>query len=277
MPKVRLDVLMVERGLAESRAQAQRLVMAGQVRIEGQVALKSAVSLDVNTRIELEQGPRFVSRGGEKLEAALLGFGIPIQDLVCADVGASTGGFTDCLLQYGAAKVYAIDVGQGILHWKLRQDKRVVVLEKTNARYLACLPEPVALVTVDASFISLKILLPVVRAWLGAPGFAPDVAGKGGGTAGDVIALIKPQFEAGRKETARGHGVIRDPIIHREILIGLLNFVQAEGYGFRGLMRSPLLGPKGNAEFLVLLEHPGSRPVDPERLVDQVFLLREEP
>jgi 23S rRNA (cytidine1920-2'-O)/16S rRNA (cytidine1409-2'-O)-methyltransferase len=277
MSKARLDVLMVERGLAESRAQAQRLVMAGQVRVEGQMILKPAVSLDVNTRIELEEGRRFVSRGGEKLETALLGFGVPVQALVCADVGASTGGFTDCLLQHGAAKVYAIDVGQGILHWKLRQDKRVVVLEKTNARYLACLPEPVALVTVDASFISLKILLPVVRAWLGALRSTPEVAGEEGGVGGEVIALIKPQFEAGRKQTARGHGVIRDPIIHRQILVELLKFAQAEGYGIRGLLRSPLLGPKGNTEFLAWLEYPGSQIVDPQRLVDQVVSIVEEP
>ena len=165
MPKTRLDLLLVERGLAESRALAQRLVMAGQVRVDGQVALKPSLSVDANARLSLEQPPPFVSRGGEKLEAALQAFDVSPQGRTCADVGASTGGFTDCLLQHGAGRVYAIDVGQGILHWKLRQDGRVVVMEKTNARYLERLPEPVSLVTIDASFISLKILLPVVRGW----------------------------------------------------------------------------------------------------------------
>jgi 23S rRNA (cytidine1920-2'-O)/16S rRNA (cytidine1409-2'-O)-methyltransferase len=273
MPKARLDVLMVERGLAESRAQAQRLVMAGQVRIQGQMALKPAVSIDINLPIEVEQGPRYVSRGGEKLEAALLAFGAQVRGFVCADVGASTGGFTDCLLQQGAARVYAIDVGQGILHWKLRQDERVIVMEKTNARFVASLPEPIDLITVDASFISLKILLPTLRGWFGTQGSAPEAINEGARLAGQVIALIKPQFEAGRQQTARGRGVIRDPLIHRQILVDILNFGQSEGYSICGLMRSPLLGPKGNAEFLTWLEHPGSNPTDPEQLVAQVIPL----
>ena len=169
MPKVRLDVLLVERGLAESRARAQALIMAGQVRVADQVALKPATAVDAKAPLTVDPGPRFVSRGGEKLDAALEAFGIDVNGLVCADVGASTGGFTDCLLQRGAAKVYAIDVGKGILHWKLRNDKRVVVMEGTNARHVESLPEPVSLVTVDASFISLKLLLPVVRKWFPSP------------------------------------------------------------------------------------------------------------
>src|SRR5262245_44628524 len=160
MPKVRLDVLLVERGLAESRAKAQALIMAGQVRVAGQVMLKAATPVSSDAVLTVDGGPRFVSRGGEKLEAALEAFQIDVTGLICADVGASTGGFTDCLLQRGAAKVYAIDVGKGILHWKLRNDPRVIVMEETNARLVGSLPGPVSLVTVDASFISLKILLP---------------------------------------------------------------------------------------------------------------------
>ena len=181
MPKVRLDVLLVERGLAESRAKAQALIMAGQVRVAGQVALKPATAIPADCALTVDAGPRFVSRGGEKLEEALAAFTIDVSGFVCADVGASTGGFTDCLLQRGAAKVYAIDVGKGILHWKLRNDPRVVVMEETNARFVEALPEPVSLVTVDASFISLKVLLPVITKW--------DL-----GERGTIIALIKPQF-----------------------------------------------------------------------------------
>ncbi len=254
MTKVRLDVLLVERGLAESRAKAQALIMAGQVRVAGQTALKPATTVDASAPLTVESGPRFVSRGGEKLDAALEAFALDVRGLVCADVGASTGGFTDCLLQRGAAKVYAIDVGKGILHWKLRNDPRVVVMEETNARYVESLPEPVSLVTVDASFISLKLLLPVVKKWLGPnPPVPPSLRGKGGAGGLGIIALIKPQFEAGRKDVSRGDGVIRDPQIHRQVLMDVLSFAQGEGFSVRGLIKSPLLGPKGNAEFLVWL------------------------
>lgn len=255
MPKVRLDLLLVERGLAESRTKAQALVMAGQVRVDGQVELKASAAVFPDAHLDLETGPRFVSRGGDKLEAALEAFSVDVAGRVCADVGSSTGGFTDCLLQRGAAKVYAIDVGKGILHWKLRNDPRLVVMEETNARYVEKLPEAVSLVTMDASFISLKILLPVVKKWFG-PNlpFPPSLVGKGGtGGIGQVLALIKPQFEAGRKESARGEGVIRDPAIHRAVLEDVLTFAQSQGFGLRGLIRSPLLGPKGNVEFLVWL------------------------
>jgi len=238
--KVRADVLLVTRGLAESRSQAQRLILAGQVRAGGQLVPKPAVLLSADTPLEVLRGPRFVSRGGEKLLAALEAFPVTVADKVCADVGASTGGFTDCLLQHGAAKVYAIDVGKGILHWKLRNDPRVVVMESTNARHVEALPEPIALATVDASFISLKVLLPVMRGWFDKEG-------------GDVVALVKPQFEAGRKEAARGRGVIRDPAVHRRVLAEVLAFAQEHGYRVRGLKRSPVLGPKGNVEFLVWL------------------------
>jgi 23S rRNA (cytidine1920-2'-O)/16S rRNA (cytidine1409-2'-O)-methyltransferase len=243
-----LDVLLVERGLAESRAKAQALIMAGQVRVAGQTTLKPATTIPADSSLTIDSGPRFVSRGGEKLDAALEAFGMDVSRWVCADVGASTGGFTDCLLQRGATKVYAIDVGKGILHWKLRNDPRVVVMEETNARFIESLPERVDLVTVDASFISLKILLPVVNRWI-RPSSEREWA---------VIALIKPQFEAGKKDVSRGDGVIRDPAIHKQVLVDVLSFAQEERFSVRGLIKSPLLGPKGNAEFLVWLNqaHP---------------------
>ncbi len=240
----------MERGLAESRSLAQRLIMAGQVRVDGQVADKPAANVSNDVNITVDRGPRFVSRGGEKLDAALEAFGVEVDGRVCADVGASTGGFTDCLLQRGAAKVYAIDVGKGILHWKLRTDPRVAVMEETNARFVESLPEPVSLVTIDASFISLKILLPVVKGWFAPPLPPPFSEKKGGDEGGGVIALIKPQFEAGRKVTAKGKGVIRDGEVHRAVLLDVLTFAQNEGFSVRGLMRSPLTGPKGNVEFL---------------------------
>ncbi len=243
MKKERADVLLVERGLAESRTQAQRLIMAGQVRAAGQKVEKPSVRLAPDVALEVVSGPRFVSRGGEKLLAALETFPIAVQGKTCADVGASTGGFTDCLLQFGARRVYAIDVGKGILHWKLRNDPRVVVMEETNARFVEKLPEPVELVTVDASFISLKVLLPVIAGWFTDEG-------------GEAVTLIKPQFEAGRQAAARGRGVIRDPEIHRRVLADVLGFAQQSGFGVRGLIRSPLKGPKGNVEFLAWLKYP---------------------
>jgi 23S rRNA (cytidine1920-2'-O)/16S rRNA (cytidine1409-2'-O)-methyltransferase len=248
VPKVRLDQLLLARGLAESRAKAQALIMAGQVRVNGQVELKPGSPVESGIQLDVSAGPRFVSRGGEKLEAALEAFGVAVLNRSCADVGASTGGFTDCLLQRGAAKVYAIDVGKGILDWKLRRDNRVVVMEETNARFVKVLPEPVSLVTIDASFISLRILIPVVKGWLA----TGTEAQRGGGESG-IIALIKPQFEAGKRAAARGAGVIRDADIHRQVLVDVLTFAQDEGLRVRGLLRSPLLGPKGNVEFLTWL------------------------
>jgi 23S rRNA (cytidine1920-2'-O)/16S rRNA (cytidine1409-2'-O)-methyltransferase len=263
MAKVRLDVLLVERGLAESRARAQAMIMAGQVRVADQVTLKPATAVSADSVVTVDTGPRFVSRGGEKLDAALEAFRLDVRARVCADVGSSTGGFTDCLLQRGAAKVYAIDVGKGILHWKLRNDPRVVVMEQTNARHVASLPEPLSLVTVDASFISLKILLPVIRSWE----FAKQ---EGKEAEVEIIALIKPQFEAGKKDVARGDGVIRDPQIHRQVLLDVLGFAQRQGLQIRGLLRSPLLGPKGNTEFLVWLGD-GQNEMDIQVLVDRAL------
>ncbi|HEY68719.1 MAG TPA: TlyA family RNA methyltransferase [Thermoflexia bacterium] len=235
MAKRRLDVLLVERGLAESRTQAQRLIRAGLVRVAGQVADKPGTQVATNATITLQARPRFVSRGGEKLEAALVRFGLDVRGWVAADVGASTGGFTDCLLQHGARRVYAIDVGYGQLDWRLRNDPRVVVMERTNARYLESLPEPVDLVTVDVSFISLGLILPMAVRWL-KPG-------------GQVVALIKPQFEAGRREVGKG-GVVRDPQVHRRVLERVLDIAAGLDLGLRGLMPSPLRGPAGNVEFL---------------------------
>ena len=248
--------MLVERGLAESRTQAQRLIMAGQVRAGGQKVEKPSVRLAPDVPLEVVSGPRFVSRGGEKLLAALKTFPIEVQGKVCADVGASTGGFTDCLLQFGARRVYAIDVGKGILHWKLRNDPRVIVMEETNARFVERLPEPVALVTVDASFISLKVLLPVVAGW-----FAEED--------GEAITLIKPQFEAGKRAAARGKGVIRDPEIHRRVLTDVLGFAQQSEFGVRGLIRSPLKGPKGNVEFLAWLKY-RAEPIPPPALAKMI-------
>jgi 23S rRNA (cytidine1920-2'-O)/16S rRNA (cytidine1409-2'-O)-methyltransferase len=257
MAKSRLDMLLFERGMVESRSLAQRMVMAGQVRVNGQVELKPSYFVDLASELTIEKRPRFVSRGGEKLEAALNVFTMNVKGFVCADVGSSTGGFTDCLLQHVVSKVYAIDVGKGILHWKLRQDPRIVVLEETNARHLLKLPEKVDLVTMDVSFISLKVLLPVVKGWLAELPGAKE--GEKGEDSGGIISLIKPQFEAGRQETARHKGVIRDPAIHQKILVDLLSFAKELGFDVKGITASPVLGPKGNREFLAWLGHGGPR------------------
>jgi len=240
MAKERLDVLLIERGLCTSRSLAQKMIMAGEVYVNGQPYFKPAEKIDRQTMISLISGPRFVSRGGEKLQAALDVFKPSINGRICADVGTSTGGFTDCLLQAGAAKVYAIDVGYGQIALKLRNDERVVLMERTNARYVESLPEPIDLVTIDASFISLKILLPVVNKWL-----SP--------LKGSIIALVKPQFEAGRKITGRGKGVIMDENVHKAVVSEILEFSSPLGLTPVGLIYSPLTGPKGNREFLIHL------------------------
>ena len=258
MEKKRLDLILVERGLAESRTAAQRIIMAGEVRVNGNMTIKPSVPVSETDAVTVDRGPRFVSRGGEKLAGALEAFQLDdLSGLTCVDVGSSTGGFTDCLLQHGAAKVYAIDVGYGLLHWKLRQDGRVVVMEKTNARDVKGFPEPVRLTVVDASFISLKIMLPVIRGWFGAGD-------------GMVLALIKPQFEAGREEAARGAGVIRDPAVHRRVLDEILAFATESGWGVGGLIRSPLKGPKGNTEFFVRLTTK-ARAADRGRLIREAM------
>lgn len=258
MQKVRADILLLERGLVESRAQAQRLIMAGHVRVNGDVILKPSTTIPVDAYVEVERAPKFVSRGGTKLEAALLAFRINVQGYICADVGASTGGFTDCLLQYGAKRVYAIDVGHGLLHWKLRNDPRVVVMERTNARYVKNLPESINLATIDLSFISLRLVLPVIKGWLLS-------------NQGEVIALIKPQFEAGKVEADRNEGVIRDEKVHRKVLEDILTFAQQVGYAVRGLIPSPILGPKGNVEFLTWLKYSDHTLLTFQEMIEQAI------
>jgi 23S rRNA (cytidine1920-2'-O)/16S rRNA (cytidine1409-2'-O)-methyltransferase len=238
MIKKRIDILMVERGLAESRNRAQRLVMAGEVRVEGEMIHKSSTQVPEDAEIEILQRPKYVSRGGKKLAAAIEAFEVIVSGKVCADVGASTGGFTDCLLQNGADKVYAIDVGYGLLHWKLRQNPKVIIMERTNARYLRTLPEPIDLVTIDASFISLSLILLAVKHWFDSP-------------QSQVIALIKPQFEAGRKAAAVHAGVIKDEKVHQSVLNKTIAEAQKLGFWSVGLIASPIQGPKGNVEFLV--------------------------
>lgn len=246
----RLDVLLTLRGLAESRAQAQRLIRAGEVQVAGRVVDKPGTLVPVDVEVTLARRPPFVSRGGEKLDAALKAFALDVTGMVAADVGASTGGFTDCLLQHGVRRVYAIDVGYGQLDWRLRSDPRVVVMERTNARYLEQLPEPVDLVTIDVSFISLGLILPQAVRWLGV-----SFQGGEGETHGGrhVIALVKPQFEAGRHEVGKG-GVVRDPCVHRRVLERVMHAASGQGLGLRGLMVSPLRGPAGNVEFLAWWE-----------------------
>lgn len=238
--KIRLDKLLVERGLVESREKGQRLVMAGQVLVAGQPLTKAGHQVRADVAIAIKQRARFVSRGGAKLQAAFENFELKAMGCDGLDIGASTGGFTDCLLQHGAARVVAVDVGKGQLHWKLRQDERVTVADQTNARYLVPddLPFAPQLVTVDVSFISLTRILPaVVR-----------VITK----AGNIVTLIKPQFEAGRKQVAKG-GVVRDPAVHQQVVDRVRRFGEDElGLTWHGMCRSPVRGPAGNIEFLAL-------------------------
>jgi 23S rRNA (cytidine1920-2'-O)/16S rRNA (cytidine1409-2'-O)-methyltransferase len=239
----------------DSRQQAQRLIMAGQVKVDGRVVDKPGTRVPQSADITLQETLPYVSRGGLKLEAALDHFAIKVPGLIAADVGASTGGFTDCLLQRGASKVYAIDVGYGQLAWRLRNDPRVVVMERVNVRYLEGLPEPVDLATVDVSFISLERVLPAVIGFL-KPG-------------GGIVALIKPQFEAGRRQVGKG-GVVKDPEVHRAVLRRVLLWAEEHGLAVCSLMASPLKGPAGNVEFLAHLVHeePRDRRVDIEAMVD---------
>ncbi len=239
----RLDQALVERALCDSRERAKRLILAGQIRVNGHPAKKASDNIKPADEITVDAPEKFVSRGGHKLEHALEHFQLKVGKLVAIDLGASTGGFTDCLLQRGAEKVFAVDVGQGQLAWKLRSDPRVVVMEKTNARHLKPenFPASADLVVVDCSFISLKKILPSA-----VPLLKPD---------GKIVALIKPQFEAGKAEADKGRGVITDTAIHDRVLAELQEFVSAQaGLCWRGMVESPLLGPAGNKEFLALIE-----------------------
>jgi 23S rRNA (cytidine1920-2'-O)/16S rRNA (cytidine1409-2'-O)-methyltransferase len=239
----RLDQALVERALCDSREKAKRLILAGQVRVNGHPARKPSDTVKPADAIIVAAGEKFASRGGHKLEHALEHFHVQVAGLTALDLGASTGGFTDCLLQRGASKVFAVDVGQGQLAWKLRTDPRVVVMEKTNARHLRPenFPAPADLVVIDCSFISLKKILPPAVPLL-SPG-------------GKIVALIKPQFEAGKAEADKGRGVITDAAVHERVLAELAEFVAAQtGLCWRGVVESPLLGPAGNKEFLTLIE-----------------------
>ena len=257
MSKERLDQLLVMRGLAASRTLAQRYIEAGEVRVDGVVVDKPGTRVETDAQVEVEARPQFASRGGLKLQAALDRFAVPVAGRVALDVGASTGGFTDVLLQRGAARVYAVDVGYGQLAWELRQDSRVVVMERVNIRHLESLPEPVDLVVIDVSFISLKLVLPAVRRLC-----QPDA---------DIVALIKPQFEVGKGQVGKG-GVVRDPRQHRAVLLDILGWALVEGFGVRGLTRSPIQGPAGNTEFLVHLTlTPSPKSVETDALVSQAL------
>jgi 23S rRNA (cytidine1920-2'-O)/16S rRNA (cytidine1409-2'-O)-methyltransferase len=236
-PRQRLDQLLVDRGLVESRQKAQALILAGTVLVNGQKADKPGHTVPSDAGIELTEKLRYVSRGGLKLEAALDRFAIVVQDHVCADIGSSTGGFTDCLLQRGARRVYAVDVGTGQLDWKLRNDARVVVRENVNARYLTSevVPEPCDLATFDVSFISVTKILPAVP-----PVLRPEA---------ELVILVKPQFEVGRDEVGKG-GIVRDPELHEQACRKVAAAVGELGYKTEW-MESPILGAEGNREFLL--------------------------
>jgi 23S rRNA (cytidine1920-2'-O)/16S rRNA (cytidine1409-2'-O)-methyltransferase len=236
----RLDQALVERGLVPTRERARALILAREIEVDGEVALRAAAPVSDDADLRVRAAQRYVSRGGDKLEGALRATGIDPAGRRCLDVGASTGGFTDCLLQHGAAHVTAVDVGYGQLAASLREDPRVTVLERTNARSLPRLEVPVDLVTVDVSFISLTTVLPAVLESV-RPG-------------GDVLALVKPQFEAGREQV--GRGVVTDPVVHASAVGGVAAWAVRRGLRVRGVVRSPLLGPKGNREFFLWLRVP---------------------
>lgn len=240
--KKRLDILVTERGLAESREKAKTLIMAGQVYVDGQKADKPGDTFSEDAAVEVRgKGLPYVSRGGLKLEKAMREFGLQLQGCTCMDIGASTGGFTDCMLQNGAQRVYSVDVGYGQLAWSLRTDPRVVNLERTNARYLTReqVPEEIDFFSVDVSFISLTLILPAVRPLLAEHGQA--------------MCLIKPQFEAGREKVGK-KGVVRDKAVHEEVIEKIRSFALENGFSVLGLTFSPVKGPEGNIEYLIYLE-----------------------
>jgi 23S rRNA (cytidine1920-2'-O)/16S rRNA (cytidine1409-2'-O)-methyltransferase len=241
--KKRLDVLLVERELVKSRQRAQALILAGDVQVNGNRVDKAGALIVEDAAIALRAPLKYVGRGGLKLEGALDAFGVDPRGETCADIGASTGGFTDCLLQRGAARVYAIDVGYGQIAWKLRSDSRVVVMDRVNIRHLDALPELIDLAVIDVSFISLTLVLPVVKRLLTA--------------SGEIIALIKPQFEAGREQIGKG-GIVRDARVHRAVIEKIARHAMDGDLGVRGVCRSPLAGADGNVEFFIYLSVAGS-------------------
>lgn len=236
--KQRLDTLVVQRGLAESRERAKQLILAGEVIVSGSAQVKPGHLISLDAEIVVKQPPRYVSRGGLKLEKALQVFQVDVRDSAAIDVGASTGGFTDCLLQHGAKFVYAVDVGYGQLAWKIRQDSRVCVIEGTNIRTIDVnrFESPVEIGVVDVSFISLQKVLPVVTQIVD--------------STGDVLALVKPQFEAGREHVGKG-GVVRDARVHLQVLCDLVQFIHGLGRSIMGISHSPMRGPAGNIEYLI--------------------------
>jgi 23S rRNA (cytidine1920-2'-O)/16S rRNA (cytidine1409-2'-O)-methyltransferase len=237
--KKRLDVLVYEKGVANSRQAAHALIMAGKILVNERPADKPGMQVDIDAVItNRDPAPAYVSRGGLKLAHAIDAFGIDVTETVCLDVGASTGGFTDCLLQHGAERVYAVDVGYGQLDWKLRNNTRVIAIERTNIRHASAdlFPEPFDLITIDVSFISLKIVIPAVLGFL-----KPE---------GKIVALIKPQFEVGKGMVGKG-GVVRDPLLHQEVIDDLSGFLETLGINILGVLPSPITGPKGNREFLI--------------------------
>ena len=239
MARLRIDSLLVAKGLAESRAKAQALIMAGEVMAAGKMVVKSGTLVNEEAEVAVLEPPPFVGRGGIKLAYALEHFRLDVSGKVVVDVGASTGGFTDCLLQRGASRVYAVDVGYGQLDYRLRQDSRVVVMERINARYLVSLPEKVDLATLDLSFISVRKVIPSVAGLLRDDGY--------------LVVLIKPQFEAKREEVGKG-GVIKEPLMHATVLGRFIAWMVEHGFRLKGLVASPISGSSGNREFFVLLK-----------------------
>lgn len=252
----RLDVLVMERQLAATLAQATGLILAGEVLVDGERVDKVGTAVSRNAKITLKTSQPYVGRGGLKLAGALTAFDLDVTGRICADVGACTGGFTDVLLQNGAARVYAIDVGYGHLDWRLRQDARVIVMERTNARYVETLDEFISFASIDVSFISLKLILPAVQKWLHES------------QKSDIVALIKPQFEAPRKQVGKG-GIVKETAVHKQVLTNLLDWATEQGLAPIGLIRSPVKGANGNVEFLVWLRLGGERSVG-ETAVDKI-------
>ena len=254
--KTRLDQYLVEEGYVENSDRAVALVMAGMVRVDGVPASSVALQVSADSKVFVKETNQFVSRGGTKLDHALGTFAIVVQGQVCADVGAATGGFSDALLQRGAEKIYAVDVGYGDLHWKVRSNPRVFPIERTNARYLETLPEPVSLVAIDASFISLGLLIPAVVNWL-----SPTA---------DLILLVKPQFEALQEEVGEG-GIVVDPEIHQRVIRQVAHTCISYDLHIRGLIASPILGGQGNKEFLLWVRRdPQQSSLDIELLLSRL-------
>ena len=239
--KQRLDILLVEKGLAESREKAKALIMSGVVYVNEQKEDKAGTEFDTESVIRVAEQLKYVSRGGLKLEKAMKTYGITLENKICADIGASTGGFTDCMLQCGAEKVYSVDVGHGQLAWSLQTNPKVVVLDRTNARYLdeKLIPDKIDFYSMDVAFISVRLTIPPITALLS--------------EGGEAVILIKPQFEAGREKVGK-NGVVRDKEVHKEVVRGITDFLKETGYGIRGLEYSPIKGPKGNIEYLAYVK-----------------------